>query len=141
METCHVAAILAGVSLIDADECDGGQLASVPGQYGRHGYTGGLMMERVAVLDFETTGLSLEPGNRPTETAIALVESGRIVDRFQSLMNPSRSIPSFVTQLIAISNDMVKRAPAEAQVLSALRRCTNLHRVSVYPQSDLDPGP
>jgi DNA polymerase-3 subunit epsilon len=74
-------------------------------------------MERVAVLDFETTGLSPDLGDRPTEIAIVLVEGGRIVDRFQSLMNPGRRIPAFVTQLTGISNEMVATAPAVATVM------------------------
>lgn len=83
---------------------------------------GGRHMERVAVLDFETTGLSPSLGDRPTELAIALVEQGRIVDRFQSLMNPGRAIPAFVTQLTGISNDMVKRAPPVAEVMREAAR-------------------
>ena len=79
-------------------------------------------MERVAVLDFETTGISPGQGDRPTEVAIALVEDGRIVDRFQSLMNPGRRIPAFVTQLTGISNDMVAGAPAVAQVMREAAR-------------------
>ena len=54
-------------------------------------------MERVAVLDFESKGLSSDLGNRPTEIAIVVVEDGHIVDRFQSLMNPGRRIPAFVS--------------------------------------------
>jgi DNA polymerase-3 subunit epsilon len=45
-------------------------------------------MERVAVLDFETTGMSPDLGDRPTEIAIALVEDGRIVDRFRKPDEP-----------------------------------------------------
>lgn len=78
--------------------------------------------ERVAVLDFETTGLSPEQGDRPTEVAIALVEGGRIVDRFQSLMNPGRRIPAFVTQLTGITDAMVCGAPAVASVMGEAAR-------------------
>ncbi len=74
-------------------------------------------MERVAVLDFETTGLSPDLGDRPTEIAIALVEGGRIVDRFQSLMNPGRRIPAFITDLTGITNAMVATAPPVGQVM------------------------
>jgi DNA polymerase-3 subunit epsilon len=74
-------------------------------------------MERVAVLDFETTALSSDMGDRPTEIAIALVENGRIVDRFQSLMNPGRRIPAFVIQLTGITNEMVAAAPAVEHVM------------------------
>ena len=79
-------------------------------------------MERVAVLDFETTGLSPDLGDRPTEIAIALVENGRIVDRYQSLMNPGRRIPAFVTELTGITNAMVAAAPAVAEVMHEAAR-------------------
>jgi DNA polymerase-3 subunit epsilon len=74
-------------------------------------------METVAVLDFETTGLSPASGDRPTEIAIALVRGGEIVDRFQSLMNPGRRIPFEVTALTGITNDMVARAAPAAKVM------------------------
>jgi DNA polymerase-3 subunit epsilon len=79
-------------------------------------------MERVAVLDFETTGLSPDLGDRPTEVAIAVVEGGRIIDRFQSLMNPGRRIPAFVTQLTGITNEMVASAPAVETVMREASR-------------------
>lgn len=74
-------------------------------------------LERVAVLDFETTGLSPAQGDRPTEVAIAVVEDGRIVDRYQSLMNPGRPIPGDIVRLTGITNAMVECAPGVAQVM------------------------
>ncbi len=79
-------------------------------------------MERVAVLDFETTGLSPDLGDRPTEIAIALVEDGHIVARFQSLMNPGRRIPAFVTELTGITNAMVAAAPSVDEVMREAAR-------------------
>lgn len=74
-------------------------------------------MKPVAVIDFETTGISPEQGARATEVAIVLVEQGRIVDRFQSLMNAGAHIPAFITQLTGISNAMVQAAPDAGQVM------------------------
>ena len=79
-------------------------------------------MKAVAVIDFETTGISPEQGARATEVAIVLVEQGRIVDRFQSLMNAGAPIPAFITQLTGISNAMVAAAPAAAEVMSQASR-------------------
>ena len=74
-------------------------------------------IETVAVLDFETTGLSPNYGDRATEIAIALVRDGQVVDRFQSLMNAGRRIPAEVTQLTGITNAMIAAAPPVAKVM------------------------
>ena len=75
-------------------------------------------MSAIAVIDFETSGLMPEAGGRATEVAIVLVEQDRVVDRFASLMNAGVWIPSFVTELTGISNEMVRTAPAAAQVMA-----------------------
>lgn len=79
-------------------------------------------MSPIAVIDFETTGISPDHGDRATEVAIVLVEGGRVVDRFQSLMNAGIRIPSFITQLTGITNAMVAAAPDAAQVMSEASR-------------------
>lgn len=79
-------------------------------------------MSPIAVIDFETTGLSPDYGDRATEVAIVLVERGRVVDRFQSLMNAGVRIPSFITQLTGISNAMVAAAPDAARVMADASR-------------------
>jgi DNA polymerase-3 subunit epsilon len=81
-------------------------------------------MSCIAVIDFETTGLSPAMGDRATEIAIVLVdqESGNIVDRFQSLMNAGRYIPSFIESLTGISNAMVAAAPAAEAVMREASR-------------------
>lgn len=45
-----------------------------------------------------------------------------MVDQFQSLMNPGRHIPSFITELTGISNAMVRQAPSVAQVMADAAR-------------------
>lgn len=77
-------------------------------------------METVAVIDFETTGLSPAMGDRATEVAVVIVEGGRILDRYQSLMNAGARIPAFIESLTGISNAMIRKAPPAAQVMAAL---------------------
>ncbi len=79
-------------------------------------------MTRIAVIDFETTGMSPTLGDRATEVAIVLLEHGRVVDRFQSLMNAGVTIPAFITQLTGISNAMVAGAPRAEQVMAEAAR-------------------
>lgn len=79
-------------------------------------------METIAVIDFETTGLSPEWGDRATEVAVVVVKNGKIVDRFQSLMNSGVHIPPFIEALTGISNAMVRDAPAAANVMRKLAK-------------------
>ncbi|MFI5447794.1 PolC-type DNA polymerase III [Polaromonas sp. UC242_47] len=79
-------------------------------------------MSLIAVIDFETTGLSPAMGDRATEVAIVLVEGGQVVDRFQSLMNAGVHIPAFITSLTGISNAMVAAAPDAATVMTEANR-------------------
>ena len=82
-------------------------------------------MSQIAVIDFETTGLSPALGDRATEVAIVLVEGGRVVDRFQSLMNAGIGIPPFITGLTGISNAMLATSPSAASVMSDASRFAN----------------
>ncbi len=79
-------------------------------------------MNRIAVIDFETTGLSPAMGDRATEVAIVLLENGQVVDRFQSLMNAGQLIPSFIEALTGISNAMIASAPPAASVMGDASR-------------------
>lgn len=74
-------------------------------------------MEVVAVIDFETTGLSPAQGDRATEVAAVIVEDGRVVDRYQSLMNAGVRISAFIEALTGISNAMVRSAPPAGEVM------------------------
>ncbi|WP_009522348.1 3'-5' exonuclease [Imbroritus primus] len=79
-------------------------------------------METVAVLDFETTGLSPGMGDRATEIAVTLVRDGHIVDRYQSLMNAGKRIPAAITALTGITNAMIDAAPPAATVMREAAR-------------------
>jgi DNA polymerase III subunit epsilon len=74
-------------------------------------------MSTIAVIDFETTGMSPTMGDRATEVAIVLIEDGQVVDRFQSLMNAGVRVNSFITQLTGITNEMLQAAPSAEQVM------------------------
>ena len=74
-------------------------------------------MEAIAVIDFETTGLSPQHGSRATEIGVAIWEKGRIVDRYQHLMNAGVAIPRDIEALTGITNAMVRAAPPASQVM------------------------
>ena len=69
-------------------------------------------METIAVIDFETTGISPGQGARATEIAAVLVQGGQIVGRFQSLMNSGAWVPPFIEQLTGISTAAISVARA-----------------------------
>ncbi|WJG10327.1 exonuclease domain-containing protein [Aliiglaciecola sp. LCG003] len=73
-----------------------------------------------AVVDIETTG-GRANGHRITEIGIAKVVGGKVIDTWQTLLNPQRHIPHKITQLTGISNDMVADAPLFVEVADKLR--------------------
>lgn len=76
-----------------------------------------LIMEVVAVIDFETTGLSPAQGDRATEIAAVIVEDGQVVDRYQSLMNAGVRVPAYIEALTGITNAMIRSAPPAGEVM------------------------
>ena len=64
-----------------------------------------------AVVDVETTGTRCWAGDRITEIAVVAVRGGVVAETFETLVNPERPIPPWITRLTNISWDMVKHAP------------------------------
>lgn len=73
-----------------------------------------------AVVDVETTGVRARSSDRITEIAVVVVSGGRVEIAFDSLINPERYIPSQVTSVTGITNDMVADAPRFAEVSDAV---------------------
>lgn len=67
------------------------------------------------VVDVETTG-GRWPDDRITEVAAVIVKNGEVQEMFETLVNPQRSIPSFISRLTNISWDMVKDAPTFSDI-------------------------
>ena len=73
--------------------------------------------DTVVVLDFETTGLSPNQGDRAIEIGAVRIEQGRVVDRFQELMNPGFRISRFIENYTGIANAQLKSAPPCGEVM------------------------
>lgn len=73
--------------------------------------------DTVVVLDFETTGLSPNQGDRAIEIGAVLIKQGQITDRFQQLMNPGMRIDNFIRDYTGITNKMLRNAPPCAKVM------------------------
>jgi DNA polymerase III subunit epsilon len=68
-----------------------------------------------AIVDIETTG-SYAANNGITELAIVLHDGNKIVDRFETLINPQSSIPEYVQVLTGIRPAMLADAPLFSEV-------------------------
>ena len=79
-------------------------------------------MNPIAVIDFETTGLSPAQGDRATEIAIVVLDGTQVVGRFQSLMNAGVPISPFIESYTGISNEMIRAAPPAAEVMGEAAR-------------------
>jgi len=66
--------------------------------------------KRFAIVDIETTGGKPGP-DRITEIAIVLYDGQEVIDSFESLVNPERSIPYNISRMTGITNEMVAEAP------------------------------
>lgn len=73
--------------------------------------------DTVIVLDFETTGMAPDHGDRAIEVGAVKLERGNIVDRYQCLMNPGRRINRFIEDYTGITNAMLRKAPPCEEVM------------------------
>ena len=67
-------------------------------------------LKKYAIIDIETTG-GLVKRDKITEIAIVLHDGSEVIDTYETLVNPERSIPEFITGITGISNEMVQDAP------------------------------
>lgn len=68
------------------------------------------------VFDIETTGLD-KYQNHITEIGAVKVENGVITDKWSTFVNPGEPIPQNIVELTSITDEMVKDAPAIAEIL------------------------
>ncbi len=68
-----------------------------------------------AIVDIETTG-SYAAGNGITEIGIAIHDGKKVIDFYESLVNPKTPIPYFIQRLTGIDNNMVAKAPAFEEI-------------------------
>jgi DNA polymerase-3 subunit epsilon len=94
-------------------------MSSLPGRvsepyraaYTRPGAADLLSSLSYVVVDVETTGTRARHGDRVTEIAAVVVRDGEVREVFETLVNPQRPIPPFISALTNITWSMVKDAP------------------------------
>jgi DNA polymerase-3 subunit epsilon len=70
-------------------------------------------------LDLETTGAKAGTG-KITEVGAVRIEGLRVVEEFQTLVNPQRPIPPIITHITGITQSMVMDAPRIEEVIPSL---------------------
>ena len=76
-----------------------------------------MLPSEYVLLDFETTGLKPEEGDKIIEIGAILVQNGQYVQTYQSYVNPGKEVPAFITGLTGVSTAMVQGAPTIQQLL------------------------
>jgi len=78
-----------------------------------------MLDQPLAFLDLETTGTS-PARDRIIEIGLCLVEGGRLIEEWSTLVNPQSPIPPFIEHYTGITGAMVKVAPTFAELGSEL---------------------
>lgn len=60
------------------------------------------------VFDFETTGFNAGGGDTIIEIGAVLIKSGEIIAKYDELINPGRPLPSKITEITNITDEMLK---------------------------------
>ena len=73
-------------------------------------------MKTFAIVDLETTGNSAHKGDRIIEVAIVIYRDGKIIKKYNQLINPETHISRFISYLTGITNEMVVDRPIFSEV-------------------------
>jgi len=77
------------------------------------------ILDEFVAIDVETTGLRPSK-QRVIEIALYRFRGGELVERLESLINPGRAIPSYISNLTTITNTHVEDAPAFAELAEGI---------------------
>jgi len=76
-----------------------------------------------AIVDIETTG-GYAAKHRIIEVAIHVLEGNRVIEKYETLVNPERLIPFHISALTGINNEMVQDAPTFAEIADKVAAIT-----------------
>lgn len=81
------------------------------------------MKNNFAIVDIETTGGSAKR-EKIIEFAVVIYDGEKIIDSFESLVHPERSIPSFITRITGITDDILIGAPKFYEIAKKIVKIT-----------------
>ena len=91
------------------------------------------------ILDIETTGLSFRT-DKITEIAVLKYKNGKIIDTYETFVNPEIEISKEITKLTGITNEMVKDAPKKEKIIKEFIQFIGKDSILVAHNADFDIG-
>ena len=73
-----------------------------------------------SVVDTETTGLDAR-NNQIIDIAVVSIKNGKIINKYETLINPGRRIPDYITMYTGIDNRLVEDAPNFSEISYELK--------------------
>ena len=90
------------------------------------------------VFDLETTGLSANEGDSIIEIGAVKIQNGKIIDRFDELIDPGKLLDKKITEITCITDEMLKGKPNEKDtVIKFMEWCGNYPMVAHNARFDL----
>jgi len=94
------------------------------------------MYKNFAILDVETTGGKFNQ-EKITDISILIYDGVKIINRFETLINPDKEIQPFVQRLTGINNELVKNSPRFKDVSKKIFEITK-NKIIVAHNVDFD---
>src|SRR5213075_1668671 len=74
-----------------------------------------------AIVDIETTG-GYAAAHGITEISIHIFDGNKVVEKFETLINPCQAIPYYIQVMTGIDNDMVSTAPKFEEIAATVQK-------------------
>ncbi|KAB2338296.1 ATP-dependent DNA helicase DinG [Cytobacillus depressus] len=74
------------------------------------------MCNKFVVIDLETTGNAPKKGDKIIQFAAVVIENGKIIEEYSSLVDPAQPIPPFIEELTGLDDEAVKDAPSFSEI-------------------------